>query len=166
MRNSYVVLLSLAMIGCMTESNVQQFSMSNGKYMYFIPPTKWHGKNIYAEIDFNYKTEEGTDTICNISIINKKNLPRGISSMIFVGDNISYKLTGLNILFTESRNKKIRVNTIFDRDDFLQFIRSNEMYFEIIITQKKYKLLPTKEFIRLRADFINDLEGKEEGILE
>jgi len=165
MRSFIIVLLSIGLFGCMTTS-VQRFSMLDGVDMYFLPPTKWNGNGVYAEIDFNYKTKQETDTICNITINGKKEMPNGISTVIFSGNNNSYKLTGLSVIWAESKNKKLRITTNFNRDDFLQFIRSDKLYLEIQMNNKTYKLLPSKAFLRLRTDFINDLDGKEKAIIE
>ncbi|MDR2943022.1 MAG: hypothetical protein LBV17_10565 [Treponema sp.] len=164
MRFLVAVLLSVSVLGCMTQ-NIQQFLMPNGVTMYFLQPTQWRGGGIYAEIDFNYKTKEETDVICNISIIDKKGIPKGISAMTFTGDNISFRLTELKVLFAESNNNKIRITSNFNRDEFIQFMRREEIYFEITMNDKTEKLLPSKEFIRLKTNFINDLEWSENGIL-
>ena len=156
MKKTLILLMSLFVLSCVTHKNIKQYNFADNTIMYFLPASTWLGDNLKANIDFNFKNNIETETICNISIIRKGKLPSGISSILFNADSVTYSLNNIKLLSVDSRSGMVRITSVLHHDDFLEVMKSHTIFLEIIIDGEKYKCIPQKDFLLLQEEFQNN----------
>jgi hypothetical protein len=124
--------------------------------MYFLPASTWTGNNIRLDIDFNFKSNANTETICNISIRQKGKLPNGLSSILFYADSTVYPLNAIKILSVDSRSNMVRITSSLSHDNFLRMMQSKNILLQITIDEIRYECIPTDEFLILQSEFQNN----------
>jgi len=129
------------------------------------PPTKWTGDTIEGYVDFNFKDDPGFETICNLDIIKKDGMPRGISAILFKTGTTTYPLSNLSILLADSESHKVRLSSRIGHDEFLRLLESETILFEVDIGGREYLCVPSREFLDMKNKFVNDYRAAE-SILE
>jgi hypothetical protein len=124
--------------------------------MYFLPASTWTGDNIRLDIDFNFKSNATIETICNMSIKQKGKLPNGLSAILFHADSIDYPLNAIQILSVDSRSNMARISSGLSHDNFLEMMKSKNIFLQIIIDGIKYECVPSEEFLILQNEFQNN----------
>jgi hypothetical protein len=124
--------------------------------MYFLPASTWIGNDIRLDVDFNFKSNANIETICNISIRQKGKLLNGLSSIVFYADSIDYPLNTIKILSVDSRSNMVRITSGLNHDNFLEMMKSRNIFLQIIVDGIKYECIPSEEFLILRNEFQNN----------
>jgi len=148
--------LSVYLISCTTQSNIQRFNLDNNITMYFFPATDWKTDALVASVDFNYKTETDIPVICNITIQKRNSMIRTASSFIFYADSAEYSLSDVRILRTDNRNSLVRITSVLDHDDFLRIIDAENVLLRLTVNDVQYECSPSKNFDLLRDEFLNN----------
>jgi hypothetical protein len=123
--------------------------------MYFLPASTWAGNDFKIDIDFNFKNDAAIETICNISIRQKGKLPKGISSIILNANSIDYFLHDMETLSIDSKINMARITSRLSYDNFLNIMKAENVYLQIIIDGLRYKCIPSREFLMLQSEFQN-----------
>jgi hypothetical protein len=130
--------------------------------MYFISPTTWKGDGVTIVIDFNFKDDMSIDTICNINIIRKDTLPKGISSLILKADTVDYALKDVQVLIIDSERKTVRVTSTLSANDFLKAMMAHDMTVNIAMNNQHYRCKPSGAFVKLKKIFVADYSARGE----
>lgn len=162
MRKLFVALLPIVLLSCSSAPSIRQYNLSSGAKMYFISATTWKGKGANIVIDFNFKDDMTIDTICNINIIQKDVLPKGISSLILKADTVDYSLKDIQVLVIDSENKTVRITSTLDANDFIKVMMSNNMTLNIAMNNQQYECRPSSEFLKLKKIFAEEYMARAE----
>jgi hypothetical protein len=157
-----IFLFPLVLLSCSSVPSIRQYNLSSGTKMYFISATTWKGNGVNIVIDFNFKDDMTIDTICNINIIQKDVLPRGISSLILKANTVDYALKDVKVLVIDSEHKTVRVTSTIGANDFLKAMMSNDMTLNIAMNNQHYQCKPSGEFLKLKKIFVEEYMARGE----
>jgi hypothetical protein len=159
-----LILLLIIFAGCSsTPQSIRVYHTGENTKMFFLPPVKWEAKNdVTLVIDFTFREPNNMNTLCNISISQKNQTPKGISSIVFYGDGTAYPVSGMKGLFVKTKENLLRLTSSMPPDQFLAFIKSENCSVTITMDNAGYECFPSQEFYRLKDEFlsmyfINDL---------
>jgi hypothetical protein len=151
----YLGILLIFLSACSTNSQyIRVFSIDETSRMFFIPSTVWLNKEIEFDVDFTYRDNAELPTLCNISIIQKNAMPRGVSKIDFRGDGKTYSVYDIKGLSAESKKNLLRITSSMSHDDFLALMKSEDIKINIILDHKEYECIPSDVFSKFRQEFL------------
>lgn len=128
----------------------------NGRLTYF-PPTKWDSsRGVYCLVDINHRNVSDMPVLCAISIVRKKNTPRGISAVYFQNDQGgTFVLTDVKGVLAKPKNNLVRVSGGLSPEAFEALIASEQITLTVTIEGVDYTCVPSKAFMELRQQFLD-----------
>jgi len=122
---------------------------------YYIPQTKWKGKNASAITDFTYR--QTNNAICNISFIIDKSHPKTVSAVKFIADGNEYLIEKISPMFREYSAKLVRVSININEEYFKGILASNSIKLIAVIDGLEYEFSPPKAFMRMKNELYENL---------
>jgi hypothetical protein len=148
--------LLIVLFSCATQYGIKQYLYKENIKMYFLPPSAWKAQNLTVNLDFNFKDDPESKTICNLSLIQKGHLPGRISAISINADSVVYPLENIKIITVESKSNKVRLTSILDNESFLMIMKSKNIYLEIIMNETIFNCMPQKDFHKIHEEFQAD----------
>jgi hypothetical protein len=145
---------------CASTPELGFFSMGpdydNGRLTYF-PPARWNStEGVYCLVDINHRSVPGMPVLCAISVVRKKNAPRGITAIYFQNSQgRAFVLTDVKGVLAEPKNNLVRISGSISPEEFDALITSEQLTLTVTMEGVNYTCLPSKEFMELRQQFVN-----------
>jgi hypothetical protein len=125
---------------------------------YYIPQSKWKGKNASAISDFTFRQSNlNGGAICNISFTLKKHHPRIVNSVIFIADGKEYRIQEISPMFREHSAKLVRVSMYINEECFVQILASKSLKLIATIDDFEYEFFPPGGFMRNKNELYENL---------
>jgi len=125
---------------------------------YYIPQTKWKGKNASAISDFTYrKSNLSGGAICNISFILKKSQPRIVNKVIFIADGNECFIDKISPMFREHSAKLVRVSININEEYFIKILAAKTLKLIATIDDLEYQFSPPRVFLRDKKELYESL---------
>lgn len=148
-----------AISGCSTYSlGLQSFFVEFGVMQYYIPQTKWKGRDASAILDFTFRqsTLNGR-AVCNISFTNKKHSPKAVNQVVFIADGMEYQIHEISPMFREYSEKLVRVSMNINEEYFIKILASKSLKISAVIDGLEYEFYPPKSFMRIKNELYENL---------
>jgi hypothetical protein len=155
-----ICLLSIIIVAsCSTYGlGLQSFFVESGVMQYYIPQTKWKGKNASAISDFTYRQSNSNDgAICNISFILKKSPPRIVNTIKFIIDGNEYLIEKITPMFREHSAKLVRVSMNIKEEYFIKILTAKSLKLTAKIDGLEYEFSPSGAFLRDKKELYDNL---------
>jgi len=125
---------------------------------YYIPQTKWKGKNVFAITDFTYRQANlNGGAICNISFVLKKSPPKIVNTVKFIVDDKVYLIEKISPMFREHSAKLVRVSININKEYFIKILAANSLKLTAVIDDLKYEFSPPSVFLRDKRELYENL---------
>jgi len=145
--------------GCSTYGlGLQSFFVEFGVMQYYIPQTKWKGKNASAILDFTFRQSNlNGRAICNISFTHKKHSPKAVNQVVFIADGREYRLQEISPMFREHSAKLVRVSMNINEEYFIKILASKSLKISATIDGVVYEFYPSRAFMRNKNELYENL---------
>jgi len=145
--------------GCLTYSlGLQSFFVESGVMQYYIPQSKWKGKNASAIPDFTFRQSNlNGGAVCNVTFTLKKHHPKTVNSVIFIADDSEYMIQEISPMFREYSAKLVRVSMHINEEYFVQILASKSLKMRAMIDGLEYEFYPPKSFMRNKKELFENL---------
>ena len=145
--------------GCSTYGlGLQSFFVESGVMQYYIPQTKWKGKNASAIPDFTFRQSNlNGGAVCNVTFTLKKHHPRTVNSVMFIADDCEYAIQEISPMFREHSAKSIRVSMRINDEHFIQILASKSLKIFAVIDDLEYEFYPSMVFMRNKNELYENI---------
>jgi hypothetical protein len=153
----YLFFLALILGGCQSSRSIFIFTVAPGVFQYYVPATQWYAQELDARLDITYRDMPGEAATCNISVINTRAIPRGVSEAFFTAGGKTYPIRDIKRLLVDVGKSTLRVTGKLSGEDLREAFAPDAVTLTLVVDGVRHVCAPPNLFLAYGKELLLQL---------